>query len=265
MINEINSRLSSIIDSCAETSMRNIMAYAVLGGGKLIRPRLLLSVCEAFKGDITDEALDFAAAIELIHCYSLIHDDLPCMDNDDYRRGKLSCHKKYGEALALLAGDALLSLAAEIMAARNLYVCSATQVMAQLYILRAAGPSGMIAGQVKDISLSNANEDELWEMADLKTARLFIGAAMAGAVLGGSDIGFAEHCIADFGKALGQAFQIKDDIEDDDIPQKATFVTVYGIKNAKEMYKIQTEKVLELLDAIPAKTKTLENLMKEVL
>ena len=267
MINELDNRLESIIDRCTENTIRSIMTYAVLGGGKRIRPRLLLCTCEAFRGDITDEALDFAAAIELIHCYSLIHDDLPCMDNDDYRRGKLSCHKKYGEALALLAGDALLSLAAETMAARNLYVCSPTQIMAQLYILRAAGPSGMIAGQVKDMSLVNATEVELWEMTELKTAKLFIGAAMAGAVLGGAEIGYAEHCIADFGKALGQAFQIKDDcIDEADMePGKASFVSVYGIKNAKEIYKMQTEKVFELLELIPAKTESLKNLVNEVL
>ena len=266
MINEINGRLEKIIDTCTESSLIDIMTYAVFGGGRRVRPRLLLTACEAFKGNVTDEAFEFAAAIELIHCYSLIHDDLPCMDNDDMRRGKLSCHKKYGEALALLAGDALLSLAAETMAAKNLYVCSSTQIMAQLYVLRAAGPSGMIAGQVRDMTLTNANENELWDMADLKTARLFIGAAMAGAMLGGAEAGFVEQHIADFGKAFGHAFQIKDDMLDyDDDPGKVTFISVYGMETVKEIYKMQKEKVYKLLDEIPTKTDGLKNLVDEVI
>ena len=198
------------------------------------------------------KAVHFAAAVEMIHTYSLIHDDLPCMDNDDFRRGKPTNHKVYGEAMALLAGDNLLNGAYEIMLEES--IKGPEFAKAGFTMARAAGGYGMIGGQVLDIKEGIKTEDELRLMVSLKTGRLFYAACMAGAILGGADEEQLKK-VESYAENLGLAFQIADDILDvtgdfeklgkpinsDEENEKYTFVSVYGLEKAKE-------KVYELTD-----------------
>lgn len=191
------------------------MRYAVLPGGKRFRPLLLMASGACF-GAPSRLLLPFACALELIHSYSLVHDDLPVMDNDDFRRGRPSCHKAFGEGAALLAGDGLLTLAFETMAAARVpagRLAAKNQAMA--IIGRCAGASGMIGGQWLDIS---AEPEALSRRAmDIisakKTGSLIKGAVEAGAVLGQAGAA-GRRAIADFGRCLGLAFQVRDDILD---------------------------------------------------
>jgi len=193
------------------------MRYAVLDGGKRFRPILVLSACEAVGGD-PKRALLPACAVELIHAYSLIHDDLPALDNDDLRRGKPTCHRKFGEALAILAGDALLTrafqLLSEVKPARK-------AILLIQELSEAAGTSGMIGGQVDDI-LSSQNgsrtvlrSSKLDSISQRKTGRLIQASAVLGALLGTESKAKRER-IRRFGAALGLAFQVADDIMDGD-------------------------------------------------
>ena len=189
------------------------MRYSVLNGGKRIRPILCLAVYEMLGGE-TEKALLPACALELIHCYSLIHDDLPCLDNDEFRRGKLTCHKKFGEAIALLAGDALLTLAFELIS-KVQDDQKAHRVLKE--ISQAAGIYGMVGGQVMDL-LSNAQELDLTTLEAIhihKTGQLIKTSCLSGAIMAGADEK-AESRIMKFGEYLGFAFQIVDDILDGD-------------------------------------------------
>lgn len=191
------------------------MRYAVLGGGKRFRPLLLLAGGEHF-GAEEELLLPYACAVEFIHNYSLIHDDLPLMDDDDFRRGQPSCHKKFGEALALLAGDGLLTLAFEILAAapapENDHRVKA-RVAAE--IAAAAGPRGMVAGQWLDVNFGSDNHDPAayQEMASRKTAGLIRVSATSGARLAGAPEA-ALQSLDSYGLYLGLAFQLRDDLQD---------------------------------------------------
>ncbi|MBI4372589.1 MAG: polyprenyl synthetase family protein [Candidatus Omnitrophica bacterium] len=189
------------------------MRYAVLNGGKRIRPLLCLAVCQMLGGDET-EALIPACAVELIHSYSLIHDDLPCLDNDEFRRGQLTCHKKFGEAIALLAGDALLTLAFHLIStlkdSRKVH-----RLLAE--ISRAGGTFGMVGGQVMDISIDKDEIDlpTLDAIHIHKTGQLIKTSCLAGAIMAETQEEEENH-ILKFGEYLGFAFQIVDDILDGD-------------------------------------------------
>jgi len=186
------------------------MRYGLLGGGKRIRPVLLLEICRVSGGN-TEAALPFACALEMIHAYSLIHDDLPCMDDDDMRRGKPSVHKKFGEASAVLAGDALQSLAFEIILnPENPKAFSTSQTMKAAYILaRASGVHGMAHGQQMDLDQSAS-----WgQIHALKTGALISAAAEIGCVLGGANNRLTDAAVA-YAKAIGRAFQLIDDMLD---------------------------------------------------
>ncbi len=191
------------------------MRYAALGGGKRFRPLLLLASGEAFGAD-RQTLMPYACAVELIHNYSLVHDDLPAMDNDDVRRGRPSCHKAFGEGLALLAGDALLTLAFEAIAAAPAPLGEAGRKEAAFReIAAAAGVGGMIKGQWLDISLSPGTADEasFLELIGKKTGALIRASVTAGALLAGAPprgIGAA----GDYGVAVGLAFQLRDDLAD---------------------------------------------------
>lgn len=211
-------RLEKALDyylSGEDSPVFEAMRYAVLGGGKRFRPLLLLASGEHF-GATEELLLPYACAVELIHNYSLIHDDLPSMDDDDFRRGRPSCHIKFGEALALLAGDGLLTLAFEIMAAAPAPANDQglkARVAAEMAM--AAGPRGMIAGQWLDI---NSNPDNLdpaayQEMAARKTAGLIRVSAVSGARLAGAPEA-AIQGLEKFGLYLGLAFQLRDDLQD---------------------------------------------------
>jgi geranylgeranyl diphosphate synthase type II len=191
------------------------MRYSVLNGGKRFRPLLLLSSGEHF-GASEELLMPYACAIEFIHNYSLIHDDLPIMDNDDFRRGKPSCHKQFGQGLALLAGDALLSFAFEVLAEAP-YPSNNYQVKEQVLsdIARAVGPCGMVAGQWLDVSFQPENKEiaDYQETALKKTAGLIKVSAASGARLAGVSEPVLE-AMKQYGTYLGLAFQLRDDLDD---------------------------------------------------
>lgn len=217
------------------------MRYTVLSGGKRFRPILLLSSAACF-GVLPKVSLPFACALELIHNSSLIHDDLPAMDNDDFRRGMLSCHRAYGEDIAVLAGDALLILAFETMAEAPVPAGLLLQKQEAIVIIsRKAGAPGMIGGQVLDITLKpgELTEAALEDLILKKTGALIVAAAETGAVLGKARRKERE-LISDFGKCVGLAFQVRDDILDSRQsrrrkgPERPDTVSFFGMVKAKK-------------------------------
>jgi geranylgeranyl diphosphate synthase, type II len=223
------------------------MRYGVFPGGKRIRPLLVLASTEVCGGIITD-ALPAATALELIHCYTLIHDDLPCMDNDMLRRGQPTCHVRYGEAMALLAGDALLTLAFEV-------VSRSRQAPADLVLLlaRAAGAEGVIAGQSVDLAAAGQRVvavDTLDYIHRNKTAALFQVALRAGAVAAGYRLA-DPVCLQleSFGLALGLAFQYVDDLLDDGKDQAFSSVTVLGLNEVRQRAAAYTHEAIERIAA----------------
>lgn len=222
-----------------ESNLYAAMRYAVLSEGKRFRPLLLICTGESF-GAKRELLLPFACAIEFIHNYSLIHDDLPSIDNDDWRRGQPSCHRAFGEDVALLAGDGLLTLAFEIMAEAPVPENLVSRKLEAIFeVSRLSGPKGMIAGQFMDVKLASPqlNEEKIIELMEKKTGALIMASVKVGALIGGASrevIGLMEE----FGRRLGLAFQIRDDILD--AAQKAelklprpNFVHLVGLKRAR--------------------------------
>lgn len=215
----IESALERVLDQQAEgpaEALHQAMRYAVLGGGKRFRPLLALAMCRAVCGE-PERALPAACATELIHCFSLVHDDLPCMDDDDLRRGKPACHVKFGEATALLAGDALLALAFQCALEGGMAVPRTDSPGATLRVLgaltRAVGVQGMVGGQVGDMLLQGERptlKRVNW-IHSRKTGALISAAAEVGAISGGADDERAAAA-ARFGAEVGLAFQIRDDL-----------------------------------------------------
>jgi len=231
------------------------MRHAVFSGGKRYRPLLALASGECF-GVSEDVVLPFACALELIHNYSLIHDDLPSMDDDDFRRGKPSCHKVYGENIALLAGDSLLTMAFEVISRVPLEEKSLPKkekVISE--ISQSAGIGGMIGGQFMDISLSpdKMTEEEYYDLILKKTGSLIIAALKTGTILGNATPSQIK-AIEDYGRNIGFAFQIRDDIIDsaeegqkkDSLSPNA--VSLFGLKRAKEKLKTFVDKALQSLE-----------------
>ncbi|WP_438351401.1 polyprenyl synthetase family protein [Paenibacillus sp. FA6] len=214
----ITSSLLDIIPSAWDVPvhLKESMTYSLLAGGKRLRPLLVIAACEAMGGN-RDAAIDAACSVEMVHTYSLIHDDLPAMDNDDYRRGKLTNHKVYGEAMAILAGDGLLTHAFFHLAQiSRKYSIPADQVLAIISDLsEMAGPRGMVGGQVADME----GEQGLTDLSQLeyihlhKTSDLIIFSLVAGGRIAGADEDSIE-ALRSFGHRLGLAFQIQDDILD---------------------------------------------------
>jgi len=247
------------------------MSYSVMAGGKRLRPALVLATASLCGGDLKD-ALPFACAIEFIHTYSLIHDDLPALDNDDYRRGKLTCHKKFGEDKAILAGDGLLNFAFEIM----LDACdTVNKIKAAKSIANAAGVKGMIAGQWVDVKLNGQSVDrETMEFIHLhKTADLIIGAVKAGAY--SADVSQEKiEAITMYAKEIGYSFQIVDDILDvegsmedlgkaigsDSANNKTTYVTLFGLDGAKREAEIHTKNAVKALEIFEEDTRFFKDL-----
>lgn len=238
------------------------MRYSLLGGGKRIRGVLTLVCCELAGGDYK-KALPFAAAIEMVHAYSLIHDDLPAMDNDDMRRGKPSNHIAFGEAMAILAGDGLLGEAVNVIVKNTLDEDIPSAWKALKILTNAYGPEGMLGGQVVDMQSENKqiSYDELVYLQQHKTGALIKAACQMGATLGGADNELLEK-LSDYAEKIGLAFQIKDDVLDvestdeelgksigsDSEQGKSTFVTVCGIDEAKEAVKELSEAAANLFD-----------------
>lgn len=259
-VEKIENALKNTLPELSEETVAigDMLRYSLEGGGKRIRPLLCLEFCAAAGGNV-DNALLFACAVEFVHTYSLVHDDLPCMDNDDYRRGKLSSHKMFGEANALLAGDALLTHAFNLLsrAAFEGHVSSEQAVRAVRELSLLSGMKGMIGGQYIDLKYENtpANLPVLIEMDTLKTAALIECACALGLIAAGADdmeISYAR----DFARELGIAFQIEDDVleasesgESSDVKNgKVTYVSLFGIEKAKELAAIHTKNALSALE-----------------
>lgn len=255
-----------------DTLLFQAMRYSVLCGGKRFRPLLVLAAADAF-GAAPGSALPFACAIELIHNYSLIHDDLPSMDDDDFRRGRPSCHKVFGEDIALLAGDGLLTLAFEWMAAAEVpknRLCQKQRVIRE--IAQLAGPEGMIGGQLLDITFSveNAGEQSLRELMLKKTGALIVASVRAGAGLGGAARSELE-AVTDYGKHLGLAFQVRDDIHDaaekskkPDL-DKPNYVRMFGRDKAALLLKNSVKSALGALKAASLGSAPLRYLAKQLM
>ena len=240
--------------------------YSVEAGGKRIRPLIMLETYRLFGGKDEKIVYPFMCALECIHSYSLVHDDLPAMDNDDYRRGKLTTHKKYGEDFGVLAGDALLNYAYELMFNSMLTIDNPDLlkncVKTAQVIAKKAGIYGMVGGQSLDVWLTDKpmNESELEFIFNLKTGALIEGAFMAGAILAGAD----NSAILDIeraGNMVGVAFQIQDEILDvtstqemlgkpvfsDEKNNKTTYVTLYGMDKAKEDVRTLSENGIDII------------------
>ena len=238
-----------------ESDVCRAARYSLLGGGKRIRAVLVLAVCDMLNGDAA-AADQFAAAVEMLHCYSLIHDDLPCMDDDDLRRGKPTNHMVYGETLAVLAGDALQPAAYRlILTAPGL--TDAQRADCALILANASGPDGMVAGQVLDTLHHPSAQDELTEIHHLKTGAMIAGACMLG--VGAAGGGEAARKAAEiYGYQLGLAFQIRDDMLDvignadefgkpigsDKDEGKVTYVDLLGLDDCGKLIHELTEQAV---------------------
>lgn len=260
---EFEAALRSSLQSSRPAVLWEAMGYSVLGGGKRIRPLLCLYSCEAVGGRRAD-ALPAACALEMIHTYSLIHDDLPALDNDDWRRGRASNHRVHGEAMAILAGDALLTYAFDLLSrpgAPTVPAGTRLQVLAEL--AQAAGPNGMCAGQVLDMQGEQAvqTSEEILEVYRLKTGALIRAAVRMGALLGGAD-GEKLEALTLYATALGQAFQLVDDLLDltgsldslgktpgkDLAQQKRTYPALMGMDASRERVEDKLRTALAALD-----------------
>ncbi len=256
------------LDHGAPAELVDAMRYAVLDGGKRLRPLLVMASCEAVGGN-SAAALRAACATELIHAYSLVHDDLPCMDNDVLRRGKLTVHVKYGEAQALLAGDALQALAFELLTPDEstpdgAAVPAALQARLCRLLAQAAGSAGMAGGQAIDLASVGQilSERQLSEMHRLKTGALLQGSVMMGAACGRPSAQAARSLEA-YGAAVGLAFQVVDDILDatedsatlgktagkDAQQDKPTYVSLLGLAPSRAFAQELLHKALAVLDA----------------
>ena len=263
----INNALDSYLPE-SDDVVSKAMRYSVEIGGKRIRPSLLLSFCELCGGDV-NKALPFACALEMIHTYSLIHDDLPCMDNDDYRRGKPSCHKVYGYEYALLAGDALLTLAFETALKSDLP--SDTVVAATRELAVASGWSGMVGGQVIDLMNEGkrVSVKDIEKMDLLKTGELIRAACVIGCIAAGASE--KVECASVFAKNIGLSFQIVDDILDvtsdtqtlgkpvgsDVENEKCTYVSLLGLDESRRLVEKLTNEATESLNAFDGDTRAL--------
>lgn len=252
--------------------------YSLLNGGKRIRPIILLEFYRLCGGD-DDCAYNFATALEMIHSYSLIHDDLPCMDDDDMRRGKPSCHKQFGEATALLAGDALLTEAFSV-ASKTLSLPSDRVVKALSVLASCAGTNGMIGGQVIDLECEGkkALVDTVYEMYRLKTGALIKAAAVIGCILAGADEEMQGHA-AVYAEKLGVAFQVIDDILDyegdseklgkptrsDEKNQKNTLVSLIGIEECRRYAQTLTDEAIASLERFSGDISALKELTESLL
>jgi len=245
--------------TCTPEHLHEAIRYSVLAPGKRLRPILVLASAEAVGGD-PDSVMPAACALECIHAFSLIHDDLPCMDNDDYRRGRLTNHKVYGEAMAMLAGDALLTLAFELVAEAAGPVAPARVVSALTLIATATGTRGMVGGQVVDIESEGQpiGPEKLEYIHSHKTGALLTASSVVGAMLcGASDEQQAKLC--DYGRSIGLAFQIADDILDivgdeakigkpvgsDEGNDKATYPKLFGLDESRRMARAEVSAAVD--------------------
>lgn len=256
-------------DDQPQETLFSAMRYSLLAGGKRLRPVFVFDFCRMCGGDWKD-AVNFAAAVEMIHTYSLIHDDLPCMDDDEYRRGKLTNHKVYGEAVAVLSGDALLTAAFHELSAAP--YGAETRIKAVAVLSECAGELGMVGGQMLDMQSEErqCTEQEVLDIQSRKTGALIRAACVLG-VLAGNGNNEQIKAAIEFADHLGLAFQIRDDILDvignaDELGKavgvdtnKNTFVQLYGLEKCEEMVRMHTDIAIESLSAF-SNTEYIQNL-----
>lgn len=262
------------LENALDKTLAESMRYSLMAGGKRLRPVLLMEAAEAVGGR-GEDYIHAACALEMIHTYSLIHDDLPAMDNDDYRRGKLTNHKVYGAGIATLAGDALLTLAFEVILRQNAEPETLCRVIRE--ISQAAGPDGMVGGQAIDMESEGKSitMEVLREMHMGKTGALFRAAIRSGAILAGA--GETElNALTRYAEAFGLAFQITDDILDvvgdeneigkpvgsDERNHKSTYVTLTSLDTAKQLAKDAVDDAVRALEPFGDKAWFLKELVE---
>ncbi len=271
----VNNTLSRILAKQTDISgdLKEALRYTLEAPGKRVRSALVLWCCELISGKINHNAEIAAAAIEMVHTYSLVHDDLPAMDDDDFRRGLPTCHKAFDEATAILTGDALLTLAFGVLAKEIDEPAVAVRLVSEL--AQAAGPAGMIAGQMADLKAENSRSSEeiLEYIHTNKTAKMFRCAAAMGAICGKAvDSEFDRLC--EYGLKIGLGFQIADDILDvcassehlgktagkDAKAGKATYPAVVGMEKSRQLGKKLADEAIVVLEPFSRKADTLRNL-----
>ena len=275
----VNTVISELIADQVEieAELKKAIEYMLSAPGKRVRAAIVLWCCELIAGEINNDAKTAAAALEMVHTYSLIHDDLPAMDDDDLRRGQPSCHKAFTEATAILTGDALLTMAFELLATKISDAGTAVRLIRTL--AEAAGPSGMIAGQMADLAGENSKGtvEQLQYIHTNKTAKMFAGAAAMGAICGGANDKQIEHLIR-FGLKTGLGFQVADDILDvcsmseklgktigKDIEQgKITYPSVVGMEESRRIAGQLASQAAGTLDSFGVRANTLRQLAMEL-
>ena len=271
----VNNTLQRLLTEQTEIDgdLKEALKYTLQNPGKRIRSVLVLWCCELVSGQVNHNAEIAAAAVEMVHTYSLVHDDLPAMDNDDFRRGRPTCHKAFDEATAILAGDALLTLAFEILAKEIDEPTVALKLIGQL--AQDAGPAGMIAGQMADLKAEKtAGSEELLEFIHTnKTAKMFRCAAACGAVAGGADLNQLRF-LCEYGLKIGLGFQIADDILDvcglseqlgktagkDIKAGKITYPALLGMEKSKQLEKKLADEAIAALEPFGREADTLRQL-----
>lgn len=271
---QVEAALEAALDQCVDTppALMEAMRYSLLGGGKRLRPTLALSACELVCGD-ENPAIPAACAVEMVHCYSLIHDDLPAMDDDDMRRGKPSSHKRFDEATAILAGDALLTLAFQVLAQSG-------DIRQILTLAKAAGPEGMVGGQILDMQAEGMKHslESLGTIHACKTGALIRASLELGALAAGAQPDQLAPFTA-YGTHLGMLFQITDDILDvegdaellgkhtgkDAESDKATYPLLLGMDKARRLAEDAADQAREALTPFGERAKMLHHLVLYIL
>jgi geranylgeranyl diphosphate synthase, type II len=273
---QINAVLREIMDEQSEIEprLKEAMEYALFGEGKRARAAVILWVCRMISGQVNEDAKMAAAAMEMVHTYSLVHDDLPAMDDDDLRRGRPTVHKQFDEATAILTGDGLLTLAFEILSTQ---IPDSNKAVKMVGILSwVAGPSGMVAGQMADMLSENgiADIDTVNYIHNNKTVMMFSGAAAMGAIAAGASNSVIATMTL-YGLKIGLGFQVSDDILDitattsqmgktvgkDKQQSKATYPAVLGIEKSKQAAEKIADEALTLLDEFGDKADVLRGLI----
>ena len=279
---EVNQWLDRLVPS--ETTppeqLHRAMRYSLLAGGKRLRPSLTLAAGEALGAD-TDDLMPAACAIEMIHTYSLIHDDLPAMDNDDLRRGRPTCHKAFGEAVAILAGDALLTQAFRVLSADSPHRDPERQVRVIREVATAAGTvDGLIGGQIADIESEGKNVDAstLEYIHRSKTGAMITSSVVVGGIIAGANDELIDK-LRGYGERIGLAFQIADDILDvtstseqlgktpgkDQAANKATYPAIHGIVASNARARQLVEEAVEIVSVLRLRTQVLEEMARFII
>lgn len=262
--NLVNNRMAQLLPQSSDSQLFEAMRYSAIASGKKVRPFLVITTAEIF-GANPAATLDVACALEFIHIYSLIHDDLPAMDDDDFRRGQPSCHKKFNEATAILAGDALLTYAFEILSDEKIGVDAKIRCQLINEIAKSIGFNGMAGGQMMDLEAINKklSREQIFKLHNLKTGKMFIAAILSGAILGNASASQMES-LKNYATDIGLAFQIKDDILDfteEGKADAASIVDLIGLENAASQLETLRSSAKEHLRIFDGKANLLKNLV----